>query len=227
MPALGSEMTQHAIVVAGGHHPPRSLARHLPRHDIVVAADSGLDVALALGLGVTHVVGDMDSVDPQSLARAEATGAVVQRVPHDKDQVDTELAIMFARTLGASIITLITAGGGRLDHQMGVMSALTHPVLAGCEVHALWDTARVRVLNGPEAATISGEPGSLVGLVAVNGAATGITTTNLRWPLDDDQLEAHSTRGVSNEMIGAQATVALRAGSLFVIQPYAHTEVSA
>ena len=217
-------MTQHAIVVAGGHHPPRSLARHVPQHDLVVAADSGLDVALALGLVVTHVVGDMDSVDPQSLARAEASGAVVQRVPHDKDQVDTELAVLFARTHGASTITLITAGGGRLDHQMGVMSTLTHPVLAGCEVHALWDTARVRVLNGPETATITGEPGSLVGLVAVNGAALGITTSNLRWPLVDEHLEAHSTRGVSNEMTDVQATVALRAGSLFVIQPHAHVE---
>ena len=226
MPALGSEMTQHAIVVAGGHHPPHSLARYLPHYDLVVAADSGLDVALALGLAVTHVVGDMDSVDPQALAQAETAGAVVQRVPHNKDQVDTELAVLFARTLGASTITLITAGGGRLDHQLGVMSALTHPVLAGCEVHALWDTAHVRVLNGPESATITGKVGSLVGLVAMNGAALGITTSNLRWPLADEHLEAHSTRGVSNEMTNEHATVSVRAGSLFVIQPHAHTEDS-
>jgi thiamine pyrophosphokinase len=166
----------------------------------------------------------MDSVNLDVLARAEAEGAIVQRVPHDKDQVDTELAVLFARTLGATTITLLTAGGGRLDHQMGVMSALTHPILRGCEVHALWDTARVRVLNGPETATITGERGSLVGLVAVNGPAHGITTTHLRWPLTDEHLESHSTRGVSNEMTGAHAVVSLRAGYLFVIQPHAHVE---
>lgn len=215
-------MTQRAIVVAGGLHPPVSLAAHLDPHDLVVAADSGLEVALALGLTVTHVVGDMDSVDPTVLAHAESSGAIVQRVPHDKDQVDTELAVLFARTLGATSITLLTAGGGRLDHQMGVMSALTHPILNGCEVHALWDTARVRVLNGPEHATITGEPGSIVGLVAVNGAAHGITTTNLRWPLDDESLESHSTRGISNEMAGTVATVSIRAGHLFIVQPHAH-----
>ena len=109
-------MTQHAIVVAGGLHPPASLASRIGDHDLVVAADSGLEVALTLGLNVTHVVGDMDSVDAEVLARIESTGVVVQRVPHDKDQVDTELAVLFARTLGATAITLITAGGGRLDH---------------------------------------------------------------------------------------------------------------
>lgn len=212
----------HALVVAGGQRPHPTLVDVLPDHHLVVAADSGLDHARALGLRVTHVIGDMDSVDPRTLAEAEREGAVVQRVPHDKDQVDTELAILFARTLGATAITLITAGGGRLDHQLGVLSALTHPILNGCEVHALWDLARVRVLNGPESATITGEPNTLVGLVAMNGVARGITTEGLRWALTDEDLESHSTRGVSNELIASRATIDVRSGHLFVIQPHAH-----
>lgn len=215
-------MTQlHAIVVAGGNHPPRDLP--IPRHDLVVAADSGLDIAEALGLRVTHVIGDMDSVDEGALARAEQDGVVVQRVPHDKDQVDTELAIIFARSLGATSLTLITAGGGRLDHQLGVLSALTHPILDGCEVHALWDTARVRVLRGPNSATLTGTPGSLVGIIAANGTARGVTSNGLRWALSDDELESHSTRGVSNEMLGETAEIAVSSGHIFVIQPFAHT----
>ena len=212
----------HALVVAGGQQPHRALTDALPAHHVVVAADSGLDNARELGLRVTHVIGDMDSVDPRSLADAERNGAVVQRVPQDKDQVDTELAILFAHSLGATAITLITAGGGRLDHQLGVLSALTHPVLSGCEVHALWDGARVRVLNGPDSATINGEPNSLVGIVAMNGVARGITTTGLRWALTEEDLESHSTRGVSNELISHQATVEVRSGHLFIIQPHAH-----
>jgi thiamine pyrophosphokinase len=212
----------HALVVAGGQRPHRALADALPEHHLVVAADSGLDHARELGLRVTHVIGDMDSVDPRSIAEAERDGAVVQRVPHDKDQVDTELAILFARTLGATAITLVTAGGGRLDHQLGVMSTLTHPILHGCEVHAVWDLARVRVLNGPESATITGQPNTLVGLVAMNGVARGITTEGLRWALADEDLESHSTRGVSNELIATQATIEVRSGHLFVIQPHAH-----
>lgn len=218
--------TPHTIVVTGGPHPPPSLAAHLPEYERVVAADSGVEIALALGLRVTHVIGDMDSVDPDVLDTVERDGAVIQRVPHDKDLVDTELAIVFARTLGATLITLVTGGGGRLDHQLGVLSALTHPILQGCEIHAMWDSARVRVLRGPEMATITGDPGSLVGIVAANGIARGITTSGLRWSLTDDDLESHSTRGVSNELIAESATVSLTSGHLFIIQPHAHAEAA-
>ena len=216
--------TPHTIVVTGGPHPPHSLGEHLPHHEHVVAADSGVEIALALGLRVTHVIGDMDSVDPSVLANVEREGAVIQRVPHDKDQVDTELAIVFARTLGATVITLVTGGGGRLDHQLGVLSALTHPILQGCEIHALWDSARVRVLRGPDSATITGSPGSLVGIMATNGTARGITTSGLRWSLVGEDLESHSTRGVSNELIAESATISLASGHLFIIQPHAHVE---
>jgi thiamine pyrophosphokinase len=213
----------HALVVTGGPPPPHTLSEHIPRHDFVVAADSGLEIAHSLGLRVTHAIGDMDSVNPEMLAELERTGAVVQRVPQDKDQVDTELAIVFARTLGAEVITVITGGGGRLDHQLGVLSVLTHPILNGCEVHALWDTARVRVLRGPETATLTGDPGSLIGIVASNGVTRGITTSGLRWPLTEEDLESHSTRGVSNQLVTDSATITVQSGFLFVIQPHAHS----
>lgn len=216
----GSDM-RTAVVVVGGVPPRHELAALLPPADLVVAADSGLHGALALGLVVDVVIGDMDSVDADVLAAAESRGVAVQRVPHDKDAVDTELALLTAVAQGARRIVLVTGGGGRLDHQMGVLAALVHPGLAGCEVHALWDTARVRVMRGPETATITGTAGSIVGIVPAAGAARGVTTAGLRWSLADEDLEAHSTRGVSNEMLAETATVAVRSGYLHVVQPHA------
>ena len=58
-------------------------------------------------------------------------------------------------------------------------------------------------------------------LLAAGGDAHGIATDGLRWPLDGDDLPAHSTRGVSNELASDVATVSLRAGRLLVIQPAA------
>lgn len=210
-----------AIVVAGGAPPHPGLRRMLPDHELVVAADSGLHGARALGLEPHVVIGDMDSVDPDALESAERGGAAVQRVPHDKDAVDTELALHAAVSRGARRIVLVTGGGGRLDHAVGVLNCLLHPLLAGREVHALWGDARVRVLHGPERAEIRGPIGSTVGLLAAGGDAHGVATDGLRWPLDGDDLPAHSTRGVSNELASNVATVSLRAGRLLVIQPAA------
>ncbi len=61
------------------------------------------------------------------------------------------------------------------------------------------------------------EPVDLVSLLATGGPAAGVSTTGLRWPLDDAVLEPGSTRGVSNELTGGRATVTVREGSLLVI----------
>ena len=58
----------------------------------VIAADSGMDHALALGVEVDLLVGDLDSVLPESIPLAKR----VERHPWDKDVTDLELALLAA-----------------------------------------------------------------------------------------------------------------------------------
>ncbi len=210
-----------AVVVIGGLPISKSVAKYLPHYDYVIAADSGLHSAIDLGLRVNLVIGDMDSVDHAVLVAAEVNGVTVHRVPHDKDATDTELALLAAVAHGSRHIVLVTGGGGRLDHQLGVLSALQHQALKDCEVSALWDTARIQLLRGPGLCTIQGKVGDVVGLIAQHGDALGVTTDGLKWALNDGTLDAHSSRGVSNELSATTATISLAHGHLFVIQPNA------
>ena len=210
-----------ALVVIGGLPPKRSVVQHLPRYDFVIAADSGLHAAIDLGLRVTAVVGDMDSVDPAVLAVAEVTGSEIERVPRDKDNTDTELALLTAVARGARHITVITGGGGRLDHQLGVLAVMQHPALSECSVQAFWDTAQLHLVRGPGSIEITGPVGSIVGITPAGGNAEGISTSGLRWTLHNESLLAYSTRGISNEMAEPQATITVTNGNLFVIQPNA------
>ena len=210
-----------AVVVIGGPPINKSVAKYLPRYDYVIAADSGLHSAIDLGLRVNLVIGDMDSVDPAVLISAAANRVTVQRLPHDKDATDTELALLAAVAYGSQQIVLVTGGGGRLDHQLGILSAMQHQALKDCDVSALWDTARIQLLRGPGLCTIHGKVGEVVGLIAQHGDALGVTTYGLKWALNDETLEAHSSRGVSNELVATTATISLAHGQLFVIQPTA------
>jgi len=209
------------VVVLGGLPPSPSVAAALPRHDLVIAADSGLHGARALGLKIDAVIGDMDSVDPTILNDAQNSGVAIERSPRDKDATDTELALLYAVARGATRIIVVTGGGGRLDHQLGVLNVLLHPALSAARVEMFWDTAHVIALRGDASATITGRIGEEVGLLAMGGAATGITTSGLRWALDGETIASHSTRGVSNQLAAAQATVSLQTGNLFIIQPNA------
>ena len=55
----------------------------------------------------------------------------------------------------------------------------------------------------------------------VAGTAHGVHTTGLRYPLLGEDLLPGSTRGVSNELLGAEATVSVGDGVLLAVQPHA------
>ena len=56
-------------------------------------------------------------------------------------------------------------------------------------------------------------------LLPVGGVARAVVTSGLEYPLADEDLEPGTTRGVSNVMTGKDASVALAAGTLLVVQP--------
>ncbi len=211
-----------ALVFAGGDQMPAEVVGRLRPADLVIAADSGLEHARALGHIVDLVVGDLDSVDPAALADAEARGASVERHPAGKDATDLELALDAALARGARRVTVVGGHGGRVDHFLANALLLTSDAFSDLDIDAWIGPSHATVVRAR--ADLHGPSGSLCTLLAVGGPALGVTTQGLRFPLDDETLMPGSTRGVSNVLIDSTATVALRAGTLLTIQPHALEE---
>lgn len=211
------------IVVAGGVAPDPTIASRLPDAVAVVAADGGVDRARSLGLVPDVVVGDLDSVTAAGLAWAEEAGARVERHPADKDQTDLELALDLALDLGAAAsggvprIVVVDGATGRLDHAFGNLTVIAGVRYAPAEITALVDGAVVSVIH--DRRVLHGEVDGVVSLFAVGGMAGGVTTTGLRWPLQDATLVPGSTWGVSNRFVAAHAEVTVASGVLLAIQP--------
>jgi thiamine pyrophosphokinase len=201
------------VVVASGQGPPLSL----PAAATVVAADGGLDRALALGLEVDVVVGDLDSVTPDALAAAETAGARIVRHPRAKDATDLELALDAAVETGAGRVLLVASAEGRLDHLLGSLLLLCSARYVELELDALVGDALVHVVRADR--TLRGSRGELVSLVAVGGAAEGVVTEGLEYPLRGETLEPGSSRGISNVFTGGEARVALAGGTLLAVRP--------
>jgi thiamine pyrophosphokinase len=208
-----------AVVIGGGGLPAVSVPNlgDLGEDPLVVAADAGLAGAHALGLAVDLVVGDMDSVDPALLAAAERAGTEVQRHPAAKDATDLDLALDAARARGADRLVVVTGTGDRFDHALAVALSLAADRLAGAAVEAWIGPAHLWVVR--DRLAFGGQPGMLVSLMPAHGPARGVTTTGLQYPLHGEDLRAGTTRGVSNVLLGREATVALEEGTLLVIAP--------
>jgi len=214
-----------AVVLAGGELPPRE-ALHAVLTDgppLVIAADSGLDHALALGIHTDLVVGDLDSASAAAQDAARAAGTEFETHPVDKDATDLELALAAARDRGARRVIVVGGGGGRHDHLLANALVLAAVEFADLDLDALVGTARITVVR--TRVTLHGHPGDLCSLIPVGGAARGVHTTGLRFPLHGEDLLPGSTRGVSNELLDTTATVSLADGILLAVQPHALEEI--
>ncbi len=195
--------------------------------DLVIAVDSGLDLALAAALRVDLALGDFDSVSPAALARAVDDGIEIARFSNDKDETDLELAMLRAIESEPERIVVVGLAGGRPDHALTSLLLLADSRWSTAAVTGHVGDAIVTILRGG----IDQSPtrlrldevarGDLVSVIPVGGDAHGVSTVGLRWPLVDETLRAHSPRGMSNVVEADPAEVHLRRGTLLVFQPSA------
>ena len=190
------DRTHIAIVVGGG--PLSADAVALVAGHWVIAADSGLDHALAAGLEPQLLVGDLDSVSPAGLEWARVHSLPTQSHPADKDCTDTELALIAAAVMRPTHITVVGGVGDRLDHLLGVLLALGSDTLDGIRVEAVIGSTRALVVRPGDAIALPVGVGDTFSVLALHGPATGVTLTGAHWPLAHADLAPTSALGLSN-----------------------------
>ncbi len=205
------------VVVTGGDAVDPAVRDRLPAGARVIAADSGLHHAAALGLRVDLVVGDLDSATPEAVAAASAAGASVERHPRAKDKIDLELALDAARDRGARRVVVVGGHGGRVDMFLANALLLSSPAYAGIVVEA--HVGRARLYVGRGEVIVDGRPGEVVTLLPVHGPVWGVRTRGLRYPLRDEALPAGTSRGASNVLTATTARITSTDGTLLCILP--------
>jgi thiamine pyrophosphokinase len=187
---------------------------------VLIAADSGVDHALAAGWCPDVAVGDFDSITAAGLAWVRSSGAEVFEHPPAKDATDTELALVTAVRRGATDVILVSGGGDRLDHSISALVALGLPLLSRCSsVSARWTDSWVHVLHGPRSVSLTVPIGATFSVLALHGACSGVCQTGAAWSLDDARLAPGSSLGISNVATDSLITVSVGTGVLTVIVP--------
>lgn len=204
---------QNVLIFAGGNSPADGLDEELPEADLVVAADSGYDHAVAAGFRVDVLVGDLDSITTEVLP----THVIVERFPEDKDATDLELAMTRVAAESPDRIVVVGGGGGRVDHELATASLLCSDLWADIEIDWVTDRGWAHVIHRRR--VIHGDVGSIISLIPMGGPAVGVYTKGLRWPLQGATLGSGTTHGVSNEYIGPVADVRLASGCLLAVVP--------
>lgn len=206
-----------ALIATGGEGPsPQFLADLASSADIFIAADSGLDAALEAGISPDLVLGDFDSLSDRRLL-TELRNAQIMQFESAKDDTDTELALDEAARRGFDRILLCGAGGGRLDHLMGILELYKRLVRP-----AEWYTKAesIHLVAQESIARFRLSVGDLVSVFPLGSPSSGMYSEGLKWPLAG--LEWGPGKfGISN--IAQKTQVSIKAGTvdLLVVLPAA------
>ena len=187
-----------------------------PAADLVIAADGGVRHCLAWNVLPHVVVGDMESVEPDTLSDLESRGVEIKPYPPRKDETDLELALKEALERKAPEIVILGALGKRWDMSLSNVLVLAAPFLKGVKTRILDGRQEITCLRGGQKAQFKGRPGDVLSLSSLQDPAGGITLNGLEYPLENATLPIGSTRGISNVFAGNRAEVEITTGYLMV-----------
>ena len=200
--------TRQAVTLAGGGpFGSRDLKLCLARAPVAVAADSGADRLLALGVLPEAVIGDFDSLSDR--ARQAIPPDRQHRLP---EQVTTDFDKAL-RSIEAPLVLALGFAGARIDHGLAAMNTLVRHVGRRCILLGPKDI----VLAAPSRLHLHLVPGdvlSLFPMTRVSGRSLG-----LEWPIDGLCLDPAGMIGTSNRVVDPTVDLAFDAPGMLVILP--------
>lgn len=185
--------------------------------DMVLCADSGLFLALQNGLIPHAVIGDMDSLEEREYDRSSLPKGVLWiQSPKNKDMTDTALCMEYALAQGCDELVVIGGLGGRLDHTLANLQNMVGFSKRGLKISLLDQNTRIYVITD-DTMTVEALPGFSLSVLSWSEKAMGVSLSGVAYPLSEATLTSDVPLGVSNEIIGAQAAIQVRHGTLLVV----------
>lgn len=205
-----------AIVTNGNIKDYNATRADLLRHDFIICADGGIRHLFHMNLLPNLVVGDFDSMDERHMKYLREHNINICQFSERKDFTDTELAVQYAISHGATEIHFFGAMGSRMDHTLANILLLVPLLQQGIrasiqdEHNHIWITSDVLFLEG--------EVGEYVSILPLTPEVEGITLNGLEYPLEDATIKMGQSIGVSNQLAAQHASITIKKGIILVIQ---------
>jgi thiamine pyrophosphokinase len=166
------------------------------------------------------LIGDFDSIKIQERQALEQQGVTVVPFPESKDETDLELALRYAVEGGVNEVLILAGMGSRWDQSLANLLLPAMVEFAGVQIRLTDGPQEAAFVRDGETLKLQGQPGDKVSLIPLGGDAHGVTTHGLEYPLQEDTLYFGATRGVSNILLGEEATIHLERGIIacFIIR---------
>ena len=186
---------------------------------IVVATDRAAERISALGVNPDVIVGDLDTADPEYVAKAKESSQTVVLHNPDQDKNDCEKGLQYLVDNGADEIFVMGISGGMVDHILNNFSILTR-FAAECTIQTVQDNCVGYFIT--DKLSINTNSGERVSIIPMPGAQ--VTTKGLRWDIDGEVIAWAFREGASNMAVSDKVEVSVQNGTVILFH-YSEKEV--
>ena len=201
------------IVIASGPIDHLQFFKPLLENHKIIAVDGGLNHLDKLGIKPHVLIGDFDSVEPSLLEKYADVD--VYHHPTRKDFTDAELAIDYAIDQSPDEVILMGMTGHRIDHMITNIHLLKRFVNHDILAYVLDYHNKVYYCNSD--IELEGNVGDLLSIVPLSGSVQKVKTYGLEYPLNDETLYFHESRGVSNVFSKSKVRIETGSGEFLII----------
>lgn len=201
-------MKDFCAIISGGEF---SSFDDISEAGFVIAVDKGYEYACEKNIQPNLLVGDFDSCKCDI-----DTSIPILNLPVEKDDTDTMAAIRYAIDMGYNDIVVYCALGGRLDHLLGNLQAMSFAAERGAQVTVKDSLNKMFIISNKQI-SIKKEEGYSLSVLSLSDICEDVCLEGLKYPLDNARLTNKFPMGISNEWSDETATVKVGNGILLVI----------
>ena len=195
----------------------------------ILAADGGAKILLAAGIIPHKVIGDLDSLTPETLEQLRRAEVPLISYPAKKAKSDLHLALEEAFSLkpeevwiygGRAVLMKRKDTGNdydlfRPDHFLINVNLLLLGKKKGGKIRWFPDRRTELFLAG-KVERITASPWDIVSLIPLSFSVSGITLDGFLYPLEEETLFKADSRGLSNQLVLGKGIIKKDRGDLLV-----------
>lgn len=190
-------------------------------YDYVIAADAGLEVLRPLHISPNAVVGDLDTVDKKVLEEYQNHPDIEFEIHKpEKDETDTELALLTAARQGCEAVDILGALGGRMDHAIGNIQLMYQFFCQGMEVNIYDARNRLYLLGGHKVFHREEVYGKYISFLPMTETVEGLTLRGFKYPLQRRTIGLGTSLCISNELKREEGILELERGVLLCVEAH-------
>ena len=190
-------------------------------YDYVIAADAGLEVLRPLHISPNAVVGDLDTVDKKVLEEYQNQPDIEFEIHKpEKDETDTELALLTAARQGCEAVDILGALGGRMDHAIGNIQLMYQFFCQGMEVNIYDARNRLYLLGGHKVFHREEVYGKYISFLPMTETVEGLTLRGFKYPLQRRTIGLGTSLCISNELKREEGILELERGVLLCVEAH-------